>query len=167
MSQPESQSQLDQSHPPTDRTTTPASVDNDAHHLHLLSVFHYVVGGIELLLAFCPIGHLIMGLIFLFGPADQFNDANQGQPMPELMQRVFGLMFTLFPLVMMIAGWTLGALTLYAGRCLAHRRRYTFCLVLAGIQCAFMPFGTVLGVFTLVVLLRPGVKERFAVATAT
>ena len=37
---------------------------------------------------------------------------------------------------------------------------------MAAISCAFMPFGTVLGVFTLIVLLRPGVKELFGVGTA-
>jgi len=34
-------------------------------------------------------------------------------------------------------------------------------MVIAGIECLFMPFGTVLGVFTLVVLVRPSVKELF------
>jgi hypothetical protein len=32
---------------------------------------------------------------------------------------------------------------------------------MAGIECVFMPFGTVLGVFTLVVLTRPSVKPLF------
>lgn len=49
-----------------------------------------------------------------------------------------------------------------AGRALAQRRRYTFCLVIAGVACMFMPFGTVLGVFTIIVLLRDSVKELFA-----
>jgi hypothetical protein len=36
-----------------------------------------------------------------------------------------------------------------------------FCLVMASITCMFMPFGTVLGVFTLIVLMRPSVKPLF------
>jgi len=48
-----------------------------------------------------------------------------------------------------------------AGRFLAQRRRYYYCLVMAGIACMFMPFGTVLGVFTIIVLLRESVKELF------
>jgi hypothetical protein len=35
---------------------------------------------------------------------------------------------------------------------------------MAGVACMFMPFGTVLGVFTIVVLLRDSVKELFGVA---
>ena len=57
---------------------------------------------------------------------------------------------------------TASALIAFAGRCLRRRRRYTFCLVVAAISCAFVPFGTVLGIFTLVVLTRPGVKPMFA-----
>jgi len=36
-----------------------------------------------------------------------------------------------------------------------------FCLVMAGVECIFTPFGTVLGVLTIIVLVRPSVKELF------
>ncbi len=36
-----------------------------------------------------------------------------------------------------------------------------FCLIVAGIECLLMPYGTVLGVFTIMVLMRESVKERF------
>jgi hypothetical protein len=35
------------------------------------------------------------------------------------------------------------------------------CFVVAAIECIFMPFGTVLGVFTIIVLSRPSVKALF------
>ncbi len=60
-----------------------------------------------------------------------------------------------------VAGWTLAVLTAYAGRSLQTRKRYTYCLVMAGVECIFMPFGTVLGVFTIIVLMRDTVKELF------
>ena len=53
-----------------------------------------------------------------------------------------------------------------AGRYLARRERYTFCLVVAGVECMFMPFGTVLGVFTIIVLSRPSVKDLFGALPA-
>ena len=40
---------------------------------------------------------------------------------------------------------------------------YTFCFVMAALACAFFPFGTILGIFTIVVLVRPGVKEMFGI----
>ena len=35
------------------------------------------------------------------------------------------------------------------------------CMIVAGLSCMMMPFGTVLGVFTLLVLLKPQVKALF------
>jgi len=53
---------------------------------------------------------------------------------------------------------------LIARRALAKRTRYWFVFVVACIECLFMPFGTVLGVFTLIVLSRESVKKLFAPA---
>lgn len=36
-----------------------------------------------------------------------------------------------------------------------------YCLVIAGLSCLFMPFGTVLVVFTLITLMKEPVKELF------
>ena len=63
--------------------------------------------------------------------------------------------------VFFLTGWTLAVAMAIAGRKLAVRRSYTYCLVVAGIECLFMPFGTVLGVFTIIVLIRPSVKALF------
>jgi len=73
----------------------------------------------------------------------------------------FGVMFVVFPAIFILCGWTLAVLLFIAGRCLARRKHHMFCLVIAGIRCLFMPFGTVLGVFTLIVLMRPSVKAQF------
>ncbi len=48
-----------------------------------------------------------------------------------------------------------------AGYYLSKRQHYTFCLVMAGVECIFIPFGTVLGIFTIIVLARPVVKALF------
>jgi hypothetical protein len=58
-------------------------------------------------------------------------------------------------------GWTLAALLVAAGRSIARRKRHLFCLIVAGMACLMMPFGTVLGVFTLITLNRPSVKAKF------
>ena len=57
---------------------------------------------------------------------------------------------------------TLAGFVAYAGRCLSQQRRYLLCMIVAGLACLFTPIGTILGVFTLVVLLRPQVKAAFA-----
>jgi len=50
---------------------------------------------------------------------------------------------------------------LMAGRSLALRKRYTFAFIIACIECLFFPFGTILGVFTIVTLSRESVKALF------
>ncbi|SBV52388.1 hypothetical protein XBLMG947_3183 [Xanthomonas bromi] len=69
-----------------------------------------------------------------------------------------------FAAAVICCGLTLAGFIAYAGRCIAQRRRHLLCLIVAGISCSFMPFGTVLGVFKLVTLLRPQVKALFGVA---
>jgi hypothetical protein len=65
-----------------------------------------------------------------------------------------GIAFTL-------AGATYVVLVALAGRFIARRHHWMFCIVMAGLSCAFFPFGTVLGVFTIVVLSRSDVKAAF------
>ena len=60
-----------------------------------------------------------------------------------------------------LLGWVFAVLVLVAGRLIARRKYYTFCFVVACVECLFMPFGTVLGVFTILVLNRQSVKELF------
>jgi len=55
---------------------------------------------------------------------------------------------------------------LIAGRSLALRKRYSFALVIACIECLFVPFGTILGVFTIVALSRESVRGLFSTGSA-
>lgn len=55
----------------------------------------------------------------------------------------------------------LAGLFAYAGYCLQNLRHRTFCIVMAAITCLSIPIGTILGVFTLVVLLRPSAAALF------
>ena len=127
-------------------------MNQDEEHLRLLSIFHYVVGGIAGFFACFPIIHLIIGIATLAGAFGR-----EGPP-PAI-----GLIFVMMALIFITAGWTLAICLIVSGRRLARRRHYKFCFVIACISCAFMPFGTVLGVFTIIVLVRPAVKELFAV----
>lgn len=52
-------------------------------------------------------------------------------------------------------------LTFVAGRRIRDRRAHSFCLTVAAINCFFFPFGTILGIFTIIVLQRPNVRSAF------
>jgi len=55
----------------------------------------------------------------------------------------------------------IAGMVLFAGRCLSRRKNHLLCLIVAGVSCLFVPMGTVLGVFSIIVLMRPSVKELF------
>jgi hypothetical protein len=126
-------------------------MQQDLEHLKLLSVFHYVVAGMMALVACIPFFHFFIGLALTTGA---LGDAD-----PEV--RPLGIIFMVFAGLFIVAGWALAGLIATAGRSLQTKRHYTFCLVMAGVECLFMPFGTVLGVFTIIVLMRDSVKELF------
>lgn len=133
-------------------------MNKDLDNLKTLSIFYYVVAALTALFACFPIIHLFIGISFLTGTFPESpNQPNQ----PDFPVKLFGLMFTIIPLIFILGGWTLAICTFIAGRKLAKHQSYTFCIVVAGILCTFMPFGTVLGVFTIIVLMRDSVKELF------
>ena len=126
-------------------------MNQDAEHLDLLAIFHYVVAGMTALIACIPLIHLTVGLVFLFASFDG----------PKTPPRVVGLLMVIIAGCFILAGWALALLILLAGRRLKRRAAWNFCLLVAAIECVFMPVGTVLGVFTIIVLSRKSVKELF------
>ena len=124
----------------------------EERNLDLLGVFHYVVGGLTALFACLPLLHVAMGAAMLSGAFDGSN------PPPEFL----GWFFVAFGAFFVLAGWALAAAIAVAGRKLRTRTARTYCLVVAGLECMMMPFGTVLGVFTLIVLTKEPAKALFA-----
>jgi hypothetical protein len=132
-----------------------ALVDQDQEHLRLLTVFYYAYAGITALFACIPIIHLTIGILFLANPGI-FGETKNGPP-PALI----GLIFTIIGGALILIGWTFSICSFLVARFLARRKHYLFCMIVAGVNCIAVPLGTALGVFTLVVLLRPEVKAMF------
>ena len=128
--------------------------NQDTDHLRLLSIFHYVVAGFLALFSMFPFLHLAMGIAMVTGA---FDKVGNGNPPPAFL----GWILIAFAACAILCGMALAVCVAIAGRRLADCRGYTYCLVVAGIECIFMPLGTVLGVFTIVVLMRPTVKQLF------
>ncbi len=123
----------------------------DEQHLNLLSIFHYVVGGLTALFSCIPFLHMGIGIAILSGAFETGDGAPQ----------FIGWFLILFPALFILAGWTLSILIIIAGKKLKLHVSRTFCLVVAGLECIVMPFGTVLGVFTLIVLMKDSVQKLF------
>ncbi len=129
----------------------------DEKHLDQLATFHTVVAGLAGVFSLLYVFHVVFGVWILSNP-DGFWEGGEGPP-PAV-----GWMMAVMGTVVVVLGLTLAVCIFVAGRSLARRRRYRFCQVMAGIECIFMPLGTVLGVFTLLVLTRESVRQLFAPA---
>jgi hypothetical protein len=145
----------------TDDPIRQSILDNE--HLKLLSFFYWVSSGLS---AFYSLIGLIYGIfgVAMFEmmskmpkSADPRND-----PPPALFGWVFGgIGFAIFLFFICLA-----ILKLRAGFCIKARKSRTLCLVAAAFACLEIPYGTILGVFTFIVLERASVRAEFADPTA-
>ena len=133
-------------------TIDPIKLEQQKKHLDLLAVFHYVVAGLAAFFSLFALIYVVFGGVMLLNPA-AFADG--GDPPPQFV----GCFVAGIGGAILLGAWAYAALTAYAGRCLARRRRYTLCLVSAAVSCLFSPFGTVLGIFTIILLMQNGVRE--------
>ena len=127
----------------------------DEEHLRLLAIFHYVVAALGALFACFPLIHVAIGLLLFFHRGFP-HQARQDMP-----PHWFGLIFVVIGGLFVLFGWAAAICTFISGRYLARRRKRLFSFVMGAILCMFMPFGTILGIFTLIVLSRESVQQLY------
>ena len=130
-------------------------MNQDLEHLKLLSIFHYVMAGFACLIPLLSLIYIGMGVGILTG---SFGHSTASSRAGDLFGAYF---FIGFGVMFALVGITGVVLNIVAGRSLARHERRTFCTVIAALNCLHMPLGTLLGVFTLIVLSRPSVKALF------
>jgi hypothetical protein len=81
---------------------------------------------------------------------------NEPPPPPFL-----GGMFLALGSIAVLGGWSMGALSILACRNLKNRTGKKLIQVASGLQCINMPLGTILGIFTFLVLERESVRRLF------
>lgn len=128
--------------------------NDDVKYLDLLAIFHYVVGGVMAAFSCMPFMHVFMGLMMVSG---DFFESTDGSAPPAAL----GWMIVIMGSVFILLGWATSIFIIIAGRKIKKRRHRMFCMVIAGLECLFMPIGTVLGVFTLILLNKDSVIEIF------
>ena len=131
-------------------------VNKDLEHLKILSICFYVLSGLTLLPVLFGVLYIVLGVFF--GIALSAEPHRAGEPPPA----IFGGFFVVFGLIFALVFGAIGILALKAGLNLSKRKSYTFCFVVACLVCLWMPLGTILGVFTIIVLTRDSVKAIFA-----
>jgi hypothetical protein len=120
--------------------------------LRLLSIFHYVLAGLTAFVSLLPLLYVGFGIAILAGALD--HERNGAPAFVGWILIGIGAFLTLLILASAVA-------LAFAGRFLAQQRHWLYCMVVAGLSCASFPFGTALGVFTIVTLSKPEVKALF------
>jgi len=109
--------------------------------------------------SFFPLLYTIIGTVFIFA-------ARHGTPKPgeDVPPEFLGWIFAAIGSALFLFGLAIAICILITGRSLALRKHYSFTMVMACNECIFIPFGTILGVFTIVVLSRESVRGLFCTA---
>jgi hypothetical protein len=130
----------------------------DRDQLKLLAIFHYIFAALGICgLAFMPVHYTMMQRMLSM---EQTN--NSANAPPEAFLDIFIWIY-----VAMAATFLIGmALNVIAAGFLKARKHRTFCMVVAGLNVLQVPFGTLLGVFTILVLGRESVRQTFESATS-
>lgn len=140
----------------TDLESRQAIVDDE--HLKLLSV-GYVVSGVMTGL-FSLMGLVYAGMGLMMGTIISSAARSHARP-EELPPEFMGVFFGIFGGLLFLVLVSLAIAKFKAASYIKQRRGRTFCLVIAGISCFGIPYGTCLGVCTFVVLGRQSVVGLF------
>ena len=125
-----------------------------AHDLKLLSIGHYIQGGIT---AF----YLLLLLLYFAFISVIFAKLGDTNPQAQMPAGVASIMSAIFG-VLSLLGALYTLCIFLAGRWLRSHQNLLFIQIVAGLNCLLIPYGTVLGVFTLIVLSRPQAKLFFS-----
>lgn len=151
----------------------PAIPDRDGEHLRLLAVFHFILAGLMVLGGgFLLLHYWIMRTAFSSAsfstpqvpppgwPAGEATVPPQNPAVPGEILEIM-VFFYLFIGLLLLLGIILNALS---GAFLLKRGNRMFSLIVAGLNCLQVPFGTALGIFTIIVLCRDSVRAKYEAA---
>jgi hypothetical protein len=129
--------------------------DND--QINLLSVLHFVVSGLALVGIACLCLHYII-MNYVFSHPELWKGKGGIGPSQELFEAFIWFYFVVGFLFVVAC-----VANVLSGVFLRQRKHRMFSLVVAGLDCLQIPFGTALGVFTFIVLLRDSVRQSYPV----
>lgn len=127
----------------------------DEEHLKLLSLGYLISAGISAFFSLFGLMYVFMGA--MFGAIARMPASQNNQPPPPFV----GWLLAGFGAAFVVVFLVLALLKFKVARSIKRRQSRTFCLVIAAISCLGVPYGTVLGVFTFMVLGRDAIIRRF------
>ena len=143
--------------------------------LRFLAIGYYVRGGVIIVFSSFLLIYVVMLSAFSFIPESKWKPSptptpsvstfSWPTPHPPNSEAPPVIFFRIIAGIIggvMLLGWTFGALTLYAGRSIQKRKHKALIYVMAAVNCMFVPYGTLLGVFTFIILGSPPAIEEFS-----
>jgi len=134
-------------------------IDNE--HIKMLCIFNYVMAGL------CLVGLLVLCLHFALMAAvftnPGFASSRGGVSGPPLgaIIGIAAIFYLVFGCLMAVIGF----LNFLSAQFMRKRVHRTFSMTIGGLNCLSIPFGTILGVFTFLVLSRVSVVQSYEAAT--
>lgn len=128
----------------------------DEEQLRPLPVCYWVLGATSTLMSLYGLVYVAMGVMFASVPWDEAPNPSDAPP-----EGLFLLLFGGMGLAFLLFFGIIATLQILTGFWIRKRRRRVACLITAGISCTFVPFGTLIGVLTFLVMFRPSVKALF------
>ncbi|HEY3256544.1 MAG TPA: hypothetical protein VGJ91_21440 [Polyangiaceae bacterium] len=125
---------------------------DDEKQLRILGRLHYVAAALASVIPLIGAAYAAFGVAILLG---KFPGAPpmKGESLGWLPVGM-GTFFFSFGICAVV-------LNLLSARSLRDRKNHTLCVLTAAMNCMHLPLGTLLGVFTLMVLCRPAVNAAF------
>ena len=145
----------------------------DVEHLSALSIGHFILSGVALLGAVPTLIYGFAGAKLLdefgsdismaMGDIPGQSGADPFGGMSDTMLQDMGSLVTTLIVSAVVLALVTAVHLLVVGVMIRKRRWWTFCYLTGWGECLMFPFGTILGIFTILVLSRPSVKRLFGI----
>ena len=126
----------------------------DVEHLRLLRIGYIVAACVSSFI--CVLGFFYVGMGALVSATVPAKGARGAPPFSPFA------FFAAFGAIFVVVGAVLVVLNVLTARAIGRRQGYVLCMISAALSCLGIPYGTILGIATFVVLGRPHVKAMFA-----
>jgi hypothetical protein len=134
--------------------------DRDAEHLRLLSIFWYILAGLQCLGACVATAYILFGILFAVGGVAAGSSGHNDDAPPAAAFAGMGGLFACFGVIILVIIGTLAFLDYKTGQSLVKRKNLTLIYIMAALSCLGIPT-IILGIFTFIVVSRPSVKASF------
>ncbi len=132
----------------------PQLTASERDQLNVLGILFYVYAGLQVLTGLAGGVYVLMGGLMLNDPTFHSSGA---PPVVEALPWFFiavGMLVTLYI-------WSVAVLLFFTASSIRARKRHVLCCIGSAFILLNIPLGTALGVFALILLLRPSVKSVF------